>query len=182
MEQIKKDNVMMHMINITEKYASKVRIGKGNVFHPGILIDTHGGEIIIGDNNIFEEKVKIYNVSKSQDGSTPPPLIIGDCNIFKSGVYIMNSNIGSYNIINERVYLKSNCLLKNGCEIAMGAMVSSYTKLDKEVFSPELGTSQNYFFNESIYKESYLALLKEIVNVISKGGSKTSTTTESTRR
>ena len=51
---IKMDHVSIRGTNIT--------IGKGNIFHPAVQIENekdNEGELIIGDNNIFEVKLDL---------------------------------------------------------------------------------------------------------------------------
>ncbi len=47
---------------------------KNNVVQSGVTFASEGGDIQIGNYNIFEDKCFVYNPSQSQ------PLIIGDFN------------------------------------------------------------------------------------------------------
>ena len=55
--------------------------------HPGCSIIAEGGDIIIGENNIFEEKVRIINRNRKDEHGRPikKDMIIGNFNVFEVG-------------------------------------------------------------------------------------------------
>eukprot|EP01017_Pseudomicrothorax_dubius_P009988 TRINITY_DN1350_c0_g2_i4.p1 TRINITY_DN1350_c0_g2~~TRINITY_DN1350_c0_g2_i4.p1 ORF type:complete len:141 (+),score=18.72 TRINITY_DN1350_c0_g2_i4:100-522(+) len=103
----------------------KVRIGKGCIIHPGCSIICEAGEIIIGDNNIIEERVVIYNKAvRDRSGQVVPGVLkIGNYNLFEIGCVIETSEIGDYNIFNPKSHLEYSCRIKNGCNIGASVKV-----------------------------------------------------------
>lgn len=92
--------------------ASKLKVGKNNIFEKGVEIETQGGEIEIGSNNIFEALVRIVNPSATEK------MVIGNLNHFETKVSITGCNIGSANSF--KMYSTAiGCLVKDHCVIGM---------------------------------------------------------------
>ncbi|KAL2914845.1 hypothetical protein HK105_205587 [Polyrhizophydium stewartii] len=89
-------NVVCANVQIT---GACVELGMGNVFQPLVrIIQADGaGAIIIGNNNIFEEQVTIFNSSANE-------MHIGDNNLFNSGCALLGdeSQVGDGCIIGPR--------------------------------------------------------------------------------
>ena len=77
---------------------------------------SEGGPIVIGNYNIFEDKVIILNKSKTEK------MIIGSFNHFKEGARIYNTNVGSGNKFGINCHI-DKCYLENG------NIIGSSTKL-----------------------------------------------------
>ncbi|KAG9293056.1 hypothetical protein G9A89_016418 [Geosiphon pyriformis] len=93
-------------------------INIGTVLHPQCNIRAEQGPIIIGQNNIIEEKVTIVN-------KQPTSLIIGDENVFEVGSYIEGSRIGNKNIIEAKARILGTTSLGDNCVV--GAVCSTRT-------------------------------------------------------
>ncbi len=76
-----------------------VKFGDSCIIHPGCSIIAEGGDIIIGEHNIIEEKVKIINRLKKDENGKPikRDMIIGNFNVFEVFSYIENCDIGDLN-------------------------------------------------------------------------------------
>lgn len=93
-----------------------IKVGKGNIFENSVEIDTAGGEIDIGNYNIFEAHVRIVNASKTQR------MVIGSHNIFEMKTIVNSSLIGHFNIL--KIYSTVNeCTLKANNVITQNAML-----------------------------------------------------------
>lgn len=64
---------MFDQIQIKMK-GGQLHVKKNNVFHCGVTFASEGGDIIIGNFNIFEDKVLIYNSSSKE------AMVVGDYN------------------------------------------------------------------------------------------------------
>ena len=95
---------------------AKLEIGENNVFHSLVYLFSEGGDIKIGNINIFEEKVFIYNRSKTET------MIIGNENYFKIGCRIYSTHI---NNLNE---FGINSLIEQ-CKIGDGNIIGADTKI-----------------------------------------------------
>ncbi|CAN7980073.1 dynactin subunit 6 isoform X1 [Ixodes scapularis] len=103
-----------------------VTIGSRTVVHPAAHIIAEAGPIIIGENNLIEEQVYIYNRRTESD---PPDaeivMTIGNNNVFEVGSYSESLNIGNNNVLESKSKLGRNTELTSGCVI--GAMCEVYT-------------------------------------------------------
>lgn len=104
-----------------------VTFGKGCVVHPGCSILAEGGDIIIGDNNIIEERVVIYNKAPKEKppGWAPKTMRIGSFNLFEVGTFVETSDIGSFNMFQHRAHLETGCTVKNACNIGAAVRVAT---------------------------------------------------------
>jgi len=73
--------------------------GDGCVIHPGCVISAEGGDIVFGEFNIIEERVRIVNRLKKDEKGNPikRTMRIGSYNTFEVGSYIDSSDIGDMN-------------------------------------------------------------------------------------
>lgn len=94
----------------------KLNLGENNIFHSMVYIMSEGGDIKIGNLNIFEEKVIIFNRSKTNT------MVIGNCNYFKVGSKIYTSLIDDYNEFGINSHVEE-------CKIGNGNIIGSNTKL-----------------------------------------------------
>lgn len=134
--EISKTNIVIPSLDLSKAHEDKITIGKGNIFQPGVLIETQGGEVVIGDNNIFEEKTKIYNMSVKIDGKlSNQKMVIGNGNIFKVQSKVFTSNIGNYNIFGEKSSIDLACNIKDGCEIAPGSTLPRFSKISHKLYN-----------------------------------------------
>jgi len=69
------------------------------VVHPSCSIIAEGGNIVIGEFNIFEERVKIINRARKDEHGRiiKKDMIIGNYNVFEVQSYIDSSDIGDLN-------------------------------------------------------------------------------------
>lgn len=94
-----------------------VTIGPDCVIHPTVSILAREGPIIIGSNNLIEERVVIVN-------SRQEPMIIGDHNVFEVDTCCEAPRIGNHNVLESKskisphVELTDNCIIGAGCEIS----------------------------------------------------------------
>jgi carbonic anhydrase/acetyltransferase-like protein (isoleucine patch superfamily) len=89
---------------------------KNNVVQIGVTFQSEGGDIQVGNYNVFEDKVLVYNPSPNQ------PLVIGDFNVISEGVKLIQSNIGKFNKIGV------NCQLSN-CNLIQGNIIGPLSKI-----------------------------------------------------
>lgn len=110
-----------------------VTIGNDCVIHPTAYIVARNGPIVIGNNNLIEERVKIIN-------NKPEPMVIGDHNVFEVDSYCEASKIGDNNImesksrINERIELTDNCIIGAGCNLSDMDKNNETSQSDRRIF------------------------------------------------
>lgn len=90
-----------------------VTIGEDCVIHPTVTIIAEKGPIIIGSQNLFEERVKIINKSER-------PMMIGDNNFFEVDSHSEATHIGDDNILESKSKVGSHIQLSNNCIIGAG--------------------------------------------------------------
>ena len=133
----------------------RLKVGENNIFHPMVYICSEGGDIIIGNFNIFEEKAFIYNKSKTN------PMIIGDANYFKIGTRIQNCAVGNLNEFGINSYVDS-CLIVNGNIIGADSKVKPSSQLiDKKTISYNGTIADNMVFEESKRKKVISQMIKK---------------------
>lgn len=93
-----------------------VTIGPECVIHPTTNIIARKGPIIIGGNNLIEERANIVN-------NRPEPLIIGDNNVFEVDSHCEAVKIGNNNLleckshVGPNIELTNNCIIGSGCRL-----------------------------------------------------------------
>lgn len=94
-----------------------VQIGNGTVVHVGASILAKKGPIIIGCNNIVNERAVIINNSST-------PLTIGDDNLFETDARIEGHGVGHRNIIQIRGTLVQSSTLGSNCVVGYNCATS----------------------------------------------------------
>lgn len=76
-----------------------ISFGENCIVHPGCAIIAEGGDIVFGENNIIEEKVRIINKLKKDENGRPikKDMHIGNFNVFEVDSLIENCEIGNLN-------------------------------------------------------------------------------------
>ena len=99
-----------------------VSIGTRTVVHPKAQIIAEAGPIIIGENNLIEERARIVNTA-SGDGETTPVMIIGNSNVFEVDCCSNALKIGDNNVLESKSYVGRATELSNGCIVGAGCKV-----------------------------------------------------------
>lgn len=106
-----------------------VTISSGSVIHPSAQIIAESGPIIIGENCIIEEYVRIVHkipeghklyVNPEENPDKRPVLVIGSNNIFEVGCVVEALKIGEKNIFECKSYVGPNVTVSSGCVIGAG--------------------------------------------------------------
>lgn len=111
-----------------------VTIGPECVIHPATTIIARNGPIVIGSNNLIEERVNIIN-----DG--PGTMMIGDHNVFEVDSHIQAPLIGNHNILEAKslvgrnIELTNNCIIGAGCKLYPPSLQDS-SEIDSLRFQP----------------------------------------------
>ena len=118
------------MICLDTVFEGNVSIGDGTIIHPYVTIkainndndndndkqsSSSSSSVLIGEKNIIEEYVSIYNSN------------IGHGNIIQVSSVISNSIIGDFNQIGPRVTIKGKSSIGNGCIISPGLILDNVT-------------------------------------------------------
>lgn len=112
-----------------------VTIGSHCVIHPTTTIIAKRGPIVIGNHNLFEERVEIINKNER-------PLLIGDHNVFEVDSHCEATHIGDNNIleiksrIGDNVQLTNYCVIGAGCDLTREFPSSVAPVKRVEVFPP----------------------------------------------
>lgn len=105
----------------------EVSTGFRTIIHPLARIIARSGPIVIGDNNIIEEKVEIVN-----DGEEEQVMIIGNGNTFQAGCSVRSLKIGNRNLV------ESFSWLGRGVVLPYGNVITAGCRLDTKEILPEL--------------------------------------------
>ena len=105
----------------------EVSTGFRTIIHPLARIIARGGPIVIGDNNIIEEKVEIVNDSEEEQ-----VMIIGNGNTFQAGCSVRSLKIGNRNVVESFSWLGRDTVL------AYGNVITAGCRLDTAEILPEL--------------------------------------------
>ncbi|RCN41087.1 bacterial transferase hexapeptide repeat protein [Ancylostoma caninum] len=92
-----------------------VSIGAGTVVHPFAIIRATNGPIIIGENNIIEDRSLIENILEDGD----KVMEIGNQNIIEVGAIIHAPSIGNNNVLHVQCEVSPNSCVSNGCSIGV---------------------------------------------------------------
>lgn len=95
-----------------------VSIGHRTIVHPLARIIAKTGPIVIGDNNIIEEKVEIINDSPGEK-----VMIIGSGNVFQASCSVRSLKIGNNNVMESGSHLGLHTVLPYGNVITAGCRV-----------------------------------------------------------
>jgi dynactin 6 len=105
------------------KLVGNITIGAGTVIHAGASINALAGPVIIGMNNIIEEKSRIVNNPHSSVGSGTV-VIIGDHNLISMGAVVEAAVIGKCNVIGTNAHLEPGSELPDGCIIGTNIVLA----------------------------------------------------------
>lgn len=102
-----------------------VTIGSDCVIHPTVNIVAKNGPIIIGNNNLIEERVSIVN-------NRHELMVIGDDNVFEVDSSCEAIKIGNHNILESKSSIGANIELADNCIIGAGCVISNYSTENHE--------------------------------------------------
>lgn len=124
-----------------------ISIGPRTLVHPGCIFASYDGPIVIGSNNVFEERVAIYNGGKYQKqlvvGGRPGATRVMEERTLRSSLSSSSAvpptslSIDSYNIIGIGTEVQKGChlekyirvgaraLLREGCRVGRGSEIGS---------------------------------------------------------
>lgn len=114
-----------------------VTIGSGCIIHPTATIIAKNGPIIIGDNNLFEERTEILNLH-------PEPMIIGNNNRFEVDSKCHARRVGNNNMLEPKSGITKNTILTENCIIAAGCDLINSEKLHDEQETEEIDTYEPF--------------------------------------
>ncbi|XP_050507464.1 dynactin subunit 6 [Diabrotica virgifera virgifera] len=109
------------------KLRGDITIGSGTIIHPGATIIAEAGPIIIGDNCLIEEQVKIVHripFDQKDKENTTPVLIIGPFNVFEVDCSVESPKIGSNNVFESKCFVGNKVTVSNGCTIGAGCKIT----------------------------------------------------------
>ena len=110
-----------------------VTIGPDCIVHPTASILARKGPIVIGSNNLIEERVSIIN-------NRPETLVIGDQNVFEVDSHCEATKVGNNNILECKSFVGPHIELTNNCIIGAGCRL---TPLDDQ---PDQGNNKTDVF------------------------------------
>lgn len=103
-----------------------ITIGSMTIIHPRATIVAEAGPIVIGDNNLIEEQVRIINKRQTiENSNSSPVLIIGDNNVFEVDCYSEARKIGDNNVLESKSYISHDVELTSGCIIGAGCKLTN---------------------------------------------------------
>jgi len=102
-----------------------VTIGTRTVVHPKAQIIAEAGPIIIGDNNLIEERARIVNAKSDASGSAIPVMIVGNNNVFEVDCTSNALKIGDNNVLESKSMVGRSTELSNGCIVGAGCHVTT---------------------------------------------------------
>lgn len=95
----------------------EVTIGTHCVIHPTAVIIAENGPIIIGNNNLIEERVNIIN-------NRAEPMTIGDDNVFEVDSWCEATRVGNNNILESKSHVGSRFEITNNCIVGAGCKLT----------------------------------------------------------
>ena len=102
----------------------EISIGSRTVIHPKAQIIAEAGPIIIGENNIVEERAKIVNGrDPNTKNETTRVMIIGSNNVFEVDCVSYALKIGDSNNLEAKSVVGKSTVLTNGCIIGAGCEI-----------------------------------------------------------
>ena len=106
------------------KIIGDVSIGSKTVIHPKAEIIAEAGPIIIGENNLIEERTRIIN-RNPEGAETTPVMIIGNNNVFEVDCSSNALKIGDHNILESKSFVGRATVLSNGCVVGAGCSIET---------------------------------------------------------
>ena len=101
----------------------EISIGTRTVVHPKAQIIAEAGPIIIGENNMIEERARIINAKDPNNTETTRVMIIGNNNVFEVDSTSYALKIGDFNNLEAKSVVGKSTVLTNGCIIGDGCKV-----------------------------------------------------------
>nr|CAG4652306.1 EOG090X0I48 [Triops cancriformis] len=101
-----------------------ITIGSRTVIHPKARILAISGPIIIGENNLIEERCTIIN-QNTDNATNTPVMIIGNNNVFEVDSYVESLKVGDSNVVESKAKVGRQTYLSNGCVIGAGCNVNT---------------------------------------------------------
>lgn len=107
---------------------NSVEVSDGTIVHPEAEIWAKNGPIIIGKNNLIEERTKIIN-------ELPTPMIIGDNNVFEVGTECRAKVVGNnctfcvQTIISDQVTIGSHCIFAPRSKVTSACHIEDCTSV-----------------------------------------------------
>eukprot|EP00697_Spironema_sp_BW2_P007708 gnl/Spiro4/22066_TR10854_c0_g1_i1.p1 gnl/Spiro4/22066_TR10854_c0_g1~~gnl/Spiro4/22066_TR10854_c0_g1_i1.p1 ORF type:complete len:211 (-),score=57.61 gnl/Spiro4/22066_TR10854_c0_g1_i1:259-864(-) len=99
-----------------------ITIGAGTIVHPKCEIRAVDGPIIIGDDNILEERVVIENKRSAGEHGICSSIQIGSHNVFEMGCRVECATMGDANIVEPQAVLGRHTYVGSGCVIGTRVM------------------------------------------------------------
>ncbi|ETN78188.1 bacterial transferase hexapeptide repeat protein [Necator americanus] len=104
-----------------------VSIGAGTVVHPFAIIKATNGPIIIGENNIIEDRSLIENMWSCIFKATTcfrlenddKLMEIGNQNVIEVGAVVHAPTVGNNNVLHVQCEVSPNSCISNGCSIGV---------------------------------------------------------------
>ena len=127
------------MVAAEAKLEGDVFVGPGTVINPLCEIVSTSGPIIIGEDNIFEERVVVRCVHEDDIG-----ISIGSLNLFEVGAYVESTDVGNCNLIRINCRLERQSSLANGCVVGISAILKEGEEIENHTVI--------YRKNEKCYK------------------------------
>lgn len=118
------------------KLRGDITIGSGTIIHPGATIIAEAGPIIIGDNCLIEEQVKIMHklpFDHKEKEKTTPVLIIGSYNVFEVDCTVESPKIGNNNVFESKCFVGNKVTVSNGCTIGAGCKITEEQILKENI-------------------------------------------------
>ncbi|EGR34330.1 hypothetical protein IMG5_016210 [Ichthyophthirius multifiliis] len=158
MEQIPETKRASTIICQKSEVTANIKFGQGCIIHPNSAIIAEGGDIVIGDYNIIEERVNIVNRKNKESPSKNKTMIIGSYNMFEVGSKIDTCDIGDFNTFEARCIVEQGCIIKNKCSIGSTIKIPQNTVLDeKKIHFPDK-VIKEMNFDEQKYKKNIIQM------------------------
>mmetsp|Transcript_16162 Transcript_16162/g.21238 ORF Transcript_16162/g.21238 Transcript_16162/m.21238 type:complete len:191 (+) Transcript_16162:130-702(+) len=154
-----------------------VTIGEGTVIHPKCEFRSLSGPIIVGNDNIFEERSIIENSQEGTEDKPSEDLVIGSNNVFQVDSQFKGNVAGDANVFEAKSLVDVGCRVGTGCVVGHSAKLSEEKELmDSHVayrfnsFTQGMETDQVFIRSAKRLKEhnlselsSYLLKMQEII-------------------
>eukprot|EP00511_Aplanochytrium_stocchinoi_P006113 CAMPEP_0204831690 /NCGR_PEP_ID=MMETSP1346-20131115/11252_1 /ASSEMBLY_ACC=CAM_ASM_000771 /TAXON_ID=215587 /ORGANISM="Aplanochytrium stocchinoi, Strain GSBS06" /LENGTH=192 /DNA_ID=CAMNT_0051962903 /DNA_START=124 /DNA_END=702 /DNA_ORIENTATION=- len=105
-----------------------VEIGEGTVVNPKCEFRANGGPIVVGKNNLIEERTLIENPSYG-NGNSGCVLQIGSLNIFQVGSQFKGKLVGDANVFETKSSVDPGCTVGTGCVVGATSILKTNTDL-----------------------------------------------------
>ncbi len=104
----------------------EISIGTRTVVHPKAKIIAEAGPIIIGENNLIEERARIVNARDPDASATATKvMIIGNNNVFEVDCTSNALKIGDFNTLESKSVIGRLTELTNGCIVGAGCSLKT---------------------------------------------------------